>query len=86
MVTKPWPFLMIRFHGSKNFASHHIDNKPGNITIQKADTILVPIDAGEPLKNECQHFFDYITENKRPITDGQEALNVLKVLTTASES
>ena len=38
------------------------------------------IEEAEPLKVECKHFIDCINENKRPITDGNNGLEVLKVL------
>jgi predicted dehydrogenase len=40
----------------------------------------------EPLKLECQHFVDCIKNKKRPFTDGENGLSVLKVLKAAQES
>ncbi len=34
----------------------------------------------EPLKLECRHFIDCIRNNKRPLTDGGEGLNIIKIL------
>ena len=34
----------------------------------------------EPLKAECQHFLDSIKNSTKPLTDGLEGVNVLKVL------
>jgi len=46
----------------------------------------VLISYAEPLKVECQHFLDCIAGKKRPITDGIEGLQVLKVLNAAQNS
>ena len=39
----------------------------------------------EPLKNELNHFIEYCEQGTRPLTDGREGLNVLKVMEMASE-
>src|SRR5947209_18723180 len=51
----------------------------------KADSILIPLEKNEPLKQECQHFIDCIKNNTTPRTDGKEGLRVKKVLQKASE-
>src|SRR5207237_8474775 len=40
----------------------------------------------EPLKTECQHFLDCIKSGRTPLTDGQKALEVVKILEAASVS
>lgn len=35
---------------------------------------------GQPLKNECQHFIDCITNNSHPRTDGKNACRIIKVI------
>lgn len=40
----------------------------------------------EPLKVECQHFIDCITNGLNPITNGIEGLKVIQILEAASES
>ncbi len=51
----------------------------------KKDAISIAITESEPLKNECQHFIDCIEQNKVPLTDGEEGLAVLSVLTKATK-
>jgi UDP-2-acetamido-3-amino-2,3-dideoxy-glucuronate N-acetyltransferase len=46
---------------------------------QTAETTLF-LEEVEPLKLECQHFLTCIRERTRPLTDGKNALTVLKVL------
>ena len=53
---------------------------------EKADVIYVPLEVSEPLKIECQHFIDCITQNHMPRTDGAEGLRVLQVLDAAQQS
>lgn len=40
----------------------------------------IPIEYAEPLKLECEHFLDCITNNQEPLTGAVEALRVMKVL------
>lgn len=40
----------------------------------------------EPLKVECQHFIDCIRNKQKPISDGQQALNLVKILEASSLS
>ncbi len=40
----------------------------------------------EPLKSECQHFLDCIREGTKPLTDGQQGLELVRILEASSES
>jgi len=53
---------------------------------KKADAEFINIPNDEPLKNACIHFIECVKKRKRPLTDGYEALRVLKVLDFASKS
>jgi len=48
--------------------------------LEKADPVPVEFDAGEPLRNECEHFIKFCQTGETPYTDGREAMAVLKVL------
>ena len=54
---------------------------------QKFDGVFESIQFGDeqPLAEEHKHFYDCITENKKPLTDGQHALEVLDILKIATE-
>jgi UDP-2-acetamido-3-amino-2,3-dideoxy-glucuronate N-acetyltransferase len=52
----------------------------------KAEAELVELEMEEPLKAECQHFLDCVTERMTPRTDGREGLRVLQVLEASQES
>lgn len=46
--------------------------------------IVLP--AQEPLREECQHFLECIRDRQNPLTDGESALRVLKVLDASEQS
>ena len=52
----------------------------------KADAVNVPLDDGEPLRVECQHFLECVETRKVPRTDGEEGLRVLTVLDHCQKS
>lgn len=55
--------------------------------IQRAGDVMIPrIDFGEPLRAECQHFVECLAEGRKPITDGENGLRVVKILEAASRS
>ena len=66
---------------------HEIEWREGKIPIaQKADCQTVPIESGEPLRNELDHFVECVESRRKPLTDGVEGLRVLKVLDAAEKS
>jgi len=52
----------------------------------KANPDIVTLDLVEPLKAECQHFIDCISNGHHPRTDGHEGLRVLRVLNACGTS
>jgi len=66
---------------------HRIEWRNGKVPIaHKADFITVPIDGGEPLRLEMEHFISCIVDRVDPITDGREGLRVLEVLQRAEDA
>jgi UDP-2-acetamido-3-amino-2,3-dideoxy-glucuronate N-acetyltransferase len=65
---------------------HKVDWKKRVPTAVKADGEPVAIATGEPLLAECRHFLECIESRKPPLTDGQEGLRVLRILTACEES
>ena len=59
---------------------HTIDWKNQIPVASKAAAVNVPVDASEPLRNECQHFLDRLADRQLPRTDGADGLRVLEVL------
>ena len=52
----------------------------------RAQPERVEIAQDEPLKAECAHFLECMSNGSSPITDGREGLRVLKVLNAAQEA
>jgi predicted dehydrogenase/acetyltransferase-like isoleucine patch superfamily enzyme len=65
---------------------HRIEWREALPVPQRAEADPVPLDEGEPLNLECQHFLDCVATGSRPRTDGREGLRVLRVLARASEA
>jgi len=52
----------------------------------KADAERLDIVENEPLRSECMHFLNCIANGKKPKTDGDEGLRVLKILKAGQRS
>jgi predicted dehydrogenase len=57
-----------------------------NFSFRYGDTTIPRLEQIEPLKVECQHFLHCIIHSLKPKTDGQNGLDVVRVLTAASHS
>ena len=55
-------------------------------TYRVGDVISPRLDVVEPLRVECKHFIECITENKTPRTDGAAGIGVVQVLEAATRS
>jgi predicted dehydrogenase len=62
-----------------SFASFRASIREGDITIPK-------ISAGEPLRNECDHFIECVRTGKRPLVSGHEAAAVVRALEAIDRS
>jgi predicted dehydrogenase len=63
------------------------DSALASAMVLRVGDVQVPyIDNIEPLRAECAHFIDCIANDKRPRSDGENGLEVLKVLAAASRS
>jgi predicted dehydrogenase len=56
------------------------------LQIRDGDIISPKIAAREPLRDQCIHFLECIESGKQPLTGGQEAIDVLRILTTMDRS
>ncbi|MEW6008455.1 MAG: Gfo/Idh/MocA family oxidoreductase [Candidatus Omnitrophota bacterium] len=56
------------------------------LALRDGDINIPRIEMKEPLQIECQHFLDCIMNNHKPITNGENGLEVLKVLSAAQKS
>lgn len=53
---------------------------------RKNEAQIVPIESDEPLKAECTHFIECIESDRTPKTDGNNGIQVLKILNACQES
>ena len=53
---------------------------------RKAEGQVVPLSNDEPLRLECEHFLECIRERKKPRTDAESALRVLRILRACEQS
>jgi len=77
--TQKWKNKLLLF--SHKIQWHH--NIP---TPSKAEPERFEIAQDEPLSLECRHFLDCISSGKKPITDAEEGLKVLRVLNASQIS
>jgi UDP-2-acetamido-3-amino-2,3-dideoxy-glucuronate N-acetyltransferase len=77
--TKPW-------HEKLALYSFKIVSSKNLVNLQNSNVQYVKVLEEEPLKNECQHFLDVVKKDIQPLTDGDEGLRVLKLLSAASRS
>jgi predicted dehydrogenase len=62
----------------EDYAQFHFANRSGDIFMPK-------IDFKEPLRLECQHFLESVIKGSQPFTDGQNGLEVTKILEKAQQ-
>ena len=77
--TKPWNEKLALYR-------HVVKVTHGLPSLEKAEVEYLEVPQSEPLRNECQHFINVVSENFAPLTNGDEGLSVLKVLSAASLS
>ncbi len=65
---------------------HRIDWVDRIPVAHKAEGQVVPISGEEPLRMECQHFLECLAERKKPRTDGERGLRVLRILSACETS
>lgn len=54
--------------------------------LHSGDILIPRLDMREPLQAECAHFVDCVRTGKRPLTDGENGLRVLRVLAAGEQS
>jgi predicted dehydrogenase len=56
------------------------------LTLRFGDIYVPRIEMQEPLRLECQHFLNCIKHGRKPLTDGRNGLQVLRVLDALQSS
>jgi UDP-2-acetamido-3-amino-2,3-dideoxy-glucuronate N-acetyltransferase len=77
--TQPWENKLLMY-------PHEINWQDQIPVPAKAEPERVKIPEAEPLRKECEHFLDCISNGNKPVTDGQEGLSVLKILNSSQVS
>ena len=68
------------------FTSKPFSWKDGNIVANQAESEFIEVSENSPLELECLHFMQCCDKEEKPITDGEEGLRVLKVLSASEKS
>ncbi|GAB1582662.1 MULTISPECIES: Gfo/Idh/MocA family protein [Phyllobacteriaceae] len=63
---------------------HAVWQDNGQWAFTAEEPTYIPVGEGMPLTRECQHFIHCIETRSRPRTDGEEAINVLRILTAGT--
>jgi len=63
---------------------HAVWQDSGHWAFTANEPTYVPVEQGMPLTRELEHFLDCIRTRKEPMTDGEEAIRVLRVLTAGT--
>lgn len=56
------------------------------LLMRDGDIISPRVENTEPLKEQCLHFLECLTEGKKPLSDGYTGLDVIRVMLAADES
>jgi predicted dehydrogenase len=64
---------------ASSYGDHHLRMRDGDI-------ISPRIDVSEPLRNECAHFLECVSEGKQPLSDGRSGLDVVRTMEAISRS
>lgn len=72
--------------GVSGYSGGKYDSYGDAITYHTGDILIPKIDMTEPLKLECNHFLSCLKDKTRPLTDGQNGLDVVRVLEAAQQS
>ena len=54
--------------------------------LRDGDIISPKVEVSEPLRNQCRHFLDCVTQGIRPLSDGQAGLEVVQVMEAIDRS
>ena len=77
--TQPWAQKLALYR-------HDIDLSSGAPQLGKSAVQYIDVRQSEPLRNECQHFIDVVNGKIMPLTNGDEGLSVLNVLSASTVS
>lgn len=70
---------VIRDETAENFAEFRLLMRDGDILSPRVENT-------EPLKDQCAHFIECVTEGRKPVSDGNTGLDVIRVMLAADLS
>ena len=79
-------FDNVNKHGQLHIYSHRIEWIDRVPIPRPEEAHTIEIADVEPLKSECEHFFECIRSRKTPLTDGESGLRVLRILEACQQS
>ncbi|MBI5873416.1 MAG: Gfo/Idh/MocA family oxidoreductase [Candidatus Omnitrophica bacterium] len=76
------------FNKNANIIKNTLDVSFGEyqISLHSGDILVPAIENREPLKEEFNHFIDCVANNKKPFTDGQNGLDVVRIISAIQQS
>jgi predicted dehydrogenase len=81
------PLEKIRIYDTRVETPPHYDTfAEFHYSYHYGDSYIPYVKQEEPLKVECQHFLECIRTGRKPLTDGEHASNVVRILEASSRS
>ena len=59
---------------------------PESLTLRIGDIHIPKVPGTEPLRLECEHFLECVKSRRKPLSDGESGIHVLRVLEAAQKS
>ena len=56
------------------------------LLLRDGDILSPKVAASEPLRNQCEHFFECVREGREPLSGGQAGLDVVRVMAAIDRS
>jgi predicted dehydrogenase len=56
------------------------------LVTRSGDVVSPAVPVSEPLKNQCQHFLKSVTTRQAPLSDANDGLRVVEILTAINRS
>jgi predicted dehydrogenase len=76
----------VRADGKLTVYDQRVDFVNGEPVTRKREGVPEQIESAEPLRRQCLEFLDCMATRRRPLTDGESGLRVLRVLDAAERS
>jgi predicted dehydrogenase len=80
------PLEPVRIYEKGVVASEPFGYGEHQFSIRNGDILSPSINIAEPLKEQCYHFLECVTEGKQPLTNGENGLEVVQVMQAVSQS